>query len=404
MNDYLYRLLLLSGPLCGREIELRDGVFTIGGDDADLALPLDAGATCRLEVAADGVRLLDDVPCWLDGQPWQAAGVLPPGRVLDVAGLLLMLGPAGAAVPVPAVLPRRQTPTRRGRLPFVLAGGLALLLALAGWGLGQTRAPEAGFDAARVVEARLREPALAQVRARWTPGGVLTLSGRCLDSARLAGLRDTLTRNGVWLRDEVVCRDELLARVGRLLALHGYREARVDAGTTLDSVDIRGDIRFDARWEALTRQLDALPGLAAWSVGNDGAGVLAELAAALAREKLLDGVVASRQGQRVLVGALLPPERQQALAGALDRFAQAGGRRLDIRLQAIPPAREAAALLPAPVAAVGGDPAAPYLELANGTRLLPGGQLPGGYRILALGRHGVSLLGDSALHYIPYDL
>ncbi|WP_028534030.1 type III secretion system inner membrane ring subunit SctD [Paludibacterium yongneupense] len=404
MTDYLFRIRLLSGPLCGRELELRAGVFTIGGDDPDLDVLLDDAAVCRLDIDAAGVRLLDPLPCWIDGIPGFDGDCLPLGRVLDLAGLVVVLAAAGESIPPLRPVPRQSARRARGRVLVLWLLLAAVALALTGWAFSRMRVVVPAFDAQGLIAAGLRDPALAGVRAVWGPDGSVTLSGHCLDSARLAHMRDELSRQGVPLRDEVQCRDELVARVARLLNVHGYREAKVVPGPEAGTVAIRGDIRFDARWDKVAQRLLVLPGLAGWTVGNEEAGLLSRLAATLGREKRLDGVSAALHGNRLFVGARLPPARQQALVESLQRFVRGQDGSIDFLVQAIPPSRDLAAMLPAAVVAVGGDPAQPYLELANGMRLVPGAHLPGGYRVLALGARGLSLLGEDGLFYLPHEL
>ncbi|WP_229380892.1 hypothetical protein [Shewanella psychropiezotolerans] len=86
-----YKLLWLNGPLQGRELSLPLGCMSIGPDGDVLATLVELR---QLELFIDdaGVHLQSEVSTWIDGKPASKLDLLPLGRVIEFAGIAMVLG------------------------------------------------------------------------------------------------------------------------------------------------------------------------------------------------------------------------------------------------------------------------------------------------------------------------
>ncbi|MDE1715379.1 type III secretion system inner membrane ring subunit SctD [Chromobacterium amazonense] len=385
-----FKLKLLNGPLAGRELFLPEGAFTVGDGDSDLSLPLEGGGTATLEVSADAVMLSSPAACWVDGRRC-APGPLPQRRAVDLAGVHLVLGPADGELGSPPVPPRGGA---HRRAAAVLLAALALAAAL-GWTLTPAAPAPPPAPRAWLPQALRAEPGLT---ARWLGNDVLELTGRCRDSGQLLTLTTRLRAAGVRLRQETVCDDELRLSVRALMASYGYPDATV----TLDAAghaDIDGPVAGDTA--ALAAALDKLPGLAGWRLSDRGADELAALLPRLKAAGLLSGLSAARGDQGWLLSGQLDEARQARLAAFLQTANAEPGRALPLRFVGAASRAKAADYLPAAMAGVGGNAEAPYLQLANGMRLLPGSPVRQGLRVAGIDADGVSLAGARELIFLP---
>ncbi|VVE85672.1 type III secretion system inner membrane ring subunit SctD [Pandoraea sputorum] len=385
-----FKLKLLRGPLAGHELRLPAGPFSVGGDESDLALPLEGGGTATLEVSEAGVALTSATPCWVNGRRC-APGALPPRQVIDLAGVALVWGPADAELGHPSVPPRGPA---YGGVLALLVTTLALAGAL-GWSL--LPAPVTAPPSARdwLPQALLSEPGLT---ARWLGEHTLELSGRCRDSAQLQTLTTRLRAAGVHLRTETVCQDELRQAVRSLMASFGDPDARV----TIDAAgraEIDGPIVNDGA--ALVDALDKLPGLTGWQLTDRGGDELAALLPRLQAAGLLSGLSATRAERGWLFSGQLEAGQQARLQAFLARASAEPGRLVPLRFVGATRDSARADDLPAAIAGVGGNTKAPYVQLSNGLRLVVGSTVAHGLQVIAIGANGISLAGRRELVFLP---
>lgn len=122
------------------------------------------------------------------------------------------------------------------------------------------------FDVQR-YSAALRTEAGFQGRIARDEAGVVTLSGMCDDTAKLAPFLEQLEKSNIAYRNQMVCADELRRSVAWILHRNGYPDAQVNSGATLDAVVITVDSNIeDERWSSVSQQLSQLSSLRAWRV------------------------------------------------------------------------------------------------------------------------------------------
>ncbi|MBV8047526.1 MAG: type III secretion system inner membrane ring subunit SctD [Paludibacterium sp.] len=387
-----FKIRLLNGPLAGRTLSLPSGAFTLGGEDADLALALEGGGVATLHVDEDGVCLMPGLPCWVDGRVVDA-GRLPLGRFIDLAGLHAVLGQGETDLPVLSPVPRATA--RRGR--WLLAALLIVLAGAAGLAWWWP-APAAPPPLRSWLPAAMRP--FPELQMAWLPDGVLRLSGRCADSAEVADLRTQLERAGVHYQWLAQCDDEVRNGVLALLQSYGYADVTVTIGTGRQAC-IQGEVRNDARFAALTDALDRLPGLSGWQIVDLPGREFERLLARLRVASLLDGLSVRHGRQSWVLSGELGPAQSASLRALLDDMARQGALTLPARLVNAPSTAVARDYLPAEIAGVDGNLASPYLTLANGMRLLVGASVGQGMRIIAIHPGGVSLAGRDTLVFLP---
>ncbi|TDR76582.1 type III secretion system inner membrane ring subunit SctD [Paludibacterium purpuratum] len=389
-----FKLWLLNGPMAGRALNLPPGVFTIGTDDADLALPLQQGRMATLTVAPDGVLLQDDTPCWVDGQSVRP-GALPLGHFIDLAGLHFVLGPSdGERASVSAVARARPR-----SVWLMLALGVSCVLATAlglAWWLAP--APTVSPPPQQWVAAALRP--FPDVLAEWQDDGVLRVSGRCPDSAALAMLRTRLDAAGVRYQWLAQCDDELLRSVQALLHNYGYPHAIVTL-TADGKAQIQETVRNDERFAQLTDALDHLPGLAGWQIVDRFGQEFDRLLARLRADRQLDGL-SVRQGRfSWVVSGELPPARVERVRALLNDLTHRGELSMPAHLVNAASTASAGEFLPADIAGIDGSRTSPFLTLTNGMRLLLGATVRQQMLIVAIHPDGVSLAGRNTLVFLP---
>lgn len=387
--DNCFKLKLLNGPLQGQELRLSPGPFTLGREESDLLLPLEQGEQARLEVTPDGVILTSDTPCWVSGHR-QGQGLLPIHTGIDLAGVHFVLAHADESAPQPRIARRgsgRSFPLGLLLGTLLLSVGVAVLL----WPAEPVPVPSVR---AWLPEALRAEPGL---QTNWLADNSLQLSGRCQASRTLMQLTERLRASGVLLHQEAICDDDLQRSVQALLSSYGYQEMTV-------TLDEKGKVLIDGAFQGdtseLAKALDSLPGLRGWQLSDNGTQELGYLISQLEQAGLLHGLSAWRTEQAWLLSGQLAPEQQSQLRALLLRLNQQSGIR-SMRFIGATGNVSAHDYLPAPIAGIGGNADAPYLQLTNGMRLLSGTPVKQGMRVVAVSPDGISLAGRQSLVFIP---
>ncbi|RKT98823.1 EscD/YscD/HrpQ family type III secretion system inner membrane ring protein [Burkholderia sp. Nafp2/4-1b] len=402
----MHKLKWLNGPLVGFEFDLPLGTTQIGGEDADIALPVEGGAQATLTSGEDGVRVSVDASVWVDGKLWHSDSVLPFRRAIDVAGIAFVLGEASDRLPTLPVPARRRVATRPrhaivcGAGATLAVGGIFAGLALILWRPAEPR----HFDVDAWLTQQMHAPALRGLRAQQMPHGTVVVSGLCASSSHVERLRVLMRQHGLAMRDESICADALREAVRNLLLLGGYRDVDVRSAATLDSVEIRGPIVANAAWQRTAAQLNRLRGLRAWRVVNDRLLWFDRLFEALSSRASLEGLSIAMSGKTLIVSGAADSPRAAVLADVLAEFNRSARDGFVATWQNVPSLQAASTYLPAPVVTVGGHASAIYVVLANGMRLQPGSVLPSGYAIVHITRRAMSLRKGEHLVSVPLDV
>lgn len=406
--EHRFQIKILSGPLAGRRLRLPAGEFVIGGADPDLDAALEGGGRAVLNCTEDGVRLVTDAPCWLDGARWEPpAEPLPLRRVLDIGGLAIMLGNADEPLPERAVPPRRD----RGRraVPSMVAGSCLVLL-IAGsagaaiWAYAALQPEEVVIDTRARLDDWRRRARQQGIESHAEHDGGLLLEGVCLESAARTALVDQLRQMNVRYRDDTLCQDELVRNVQAVLNLNGFPDARARPGAALGTVVIQGSVHADVRWRRAVSMLATMRGLTEWSMEDPvGRGVKA-LIGMLRDAGLIGKVSVAREKDLILITGLLDEAAQRALTSVTHAFSHQYPDAPKTIFQNIPTRSIQAGVFPSPVVSFGGSGDLAFLDLANGTRLKTGSRLPAGHVIVHLDRNGIDLEREGELMHLPLEL
>lgn len=387
-----YKLKLLNGPLQGRQLLLPPGTFTIGENESDLLLTLEGGGNATLNVDDEGVSLANDTPCWINGVRLQGSK-LPLLTPIDLAGVYFILSVAGEDAGSPNV-PRRKT---AWQLPLTVLVVTLLMAFLFSWGLLPEKKAPAQTPQAWLEQALRAEPALV---ARWQGDKMLFISGRCTDSKRLNTITSHLQALGVHLQQEAICNDDLTRSIVTLMASYGYQDVTV-------KLNQQGRAEIDAplsgNTASLAKDLNSLAGLTGWHLSDIGAEELQALVVQLRNLGLLTGLNINRANRSWLLSGQLTNAQQARLKIVLDQLNSEAGRALTLQFIGSTGAVVATDYLPAPMASIGGNLQAPFLQLTNGMRLQAGAQLDNGMKVVDLSIAGVSLLGSNRLVFIPFN-
>jgi type III secretion protein D len=395
----MYKLKWLNGPLAGFEFELPEGQVRIGGADADIAVPLEAGAQAVLMIGKDGVNASQGVPVWIDGLPWNAADALPLHRAIDIAGLAFVLGLVSDKLESLAVPVRRRAPARHRRIWFIGIGAAIsagmMFVGLGLW-LWQSAVPKPD-DRDTWLAKQLDVPSLRTVHVARASDGSYVLSGKCASSKDIDRLRVLLAEKGAVMRDETLCADTLRESIRNVLALYGYRDVEVSIDEEIECAQIRGQIVDDASWQRVASRLQTLVGLRAWHVVNDRALWFEHLYEALTTRELVDGLSIAMSGKALNVSGAVSVARERAIGHVVDEFNRSNTHGFVATWHNIPSLQKPGGWLPAPIVSVGGCASASYVTLANGMRLQPGCVLPNGFVIVSITRHSISLRKEQRL-------
>jgi type III secretion protein D len=410
--EHTFKLRWLNGLLAGRELALPEGEIRLGGDDPDIALPLEQGAATVLVVTAEGISLNPPVPIWVEGLPWDATQPLPLQRVIDLAGQALVVGRAKERLPSLEVPPRRQTESARvttGR--WGQGKGLSLLLVMllmmgipAFFFLSSQSLSAPSFQPDIWLAEQMKQPIYHGLQARLDENGAVHLSGLVADEQSIRQLQQQIREYGLNIYDRSISAEKLRHRVREVLRMQGYHHVEVTQAETLDSVNIYGDIQSDKNWLATRDKLGEIEMLKHWRVINDYAELFNRLLEVLKADVLLEGLSIITTHQELLVSGQLSPQSAAKVHAAIDAFNHADKPRLRARYQNIPPPTLSEGVLPSAIVSVGGNADSVYLQLANNMRIRQGAMLPSGYKVYALTPHHLMLIRQQQLISIPLNL
>ncbi len=419
---FLWKLVFQSGALAGQVLHLPAGELTVGdqpGCDVHFPLPGAHGDHCVLSVDEHGVTLRPlRMRCKVNGRGLKTDEIkLEVGQIVDLAGCKFSLarvaeGAASSVEKLPVTPPAGRGAVRARDLrlwgiglPCLIAAGLVIAMLQAGQELRASVSRYVPFNLDSYQEALRLDPGLAQVEVVRAESGALTLSGLCRDTAELAPFLARLTDAGIAYCNQVVCEDELRRGIAYTLRANGYRDARVSAGSSIGSVVIAGNIHAGKRWEAVSQQLNRMPGLKSWTVSNDTDSTITGLVDTLRAHKLLAKLSVARQGGDILtVTGQLPAARQQQLRQVLDIWQKRYEDRIRVVYQDIPTSKLQLGIFPATVTGFSGNHKTAFLQLANGMKVQIGSTLPSGYVVTKLDESGVELRKEGQLVHLPLDL
>jgi type III secretion protein D len=407
--EFLFKLKWLNGPLAGRELNLPAGEMTIGGDDPDIALPLEDGVQAVITTSTDGVTLSPAIPVWVEGMIWDTGQPLPLAQVIDMAGLGFILGePASElpSVPLPARIEPQSEEKPRKSWRFWTGCALAFALPVA---LGISihhfaPEPPPAFNVQHWLEETLQASEFAGLAAHMDEYGKVKLTGITAHAKDTAHLRQLLSQHHLLVQDESMAADSLRLMVRQLLATYGYQDAEVVSGHTLDSIEIHGNIQADANWQATTARLNQIRALGSWRVINDQEELFQSLLETLQQQKLMEGLSIAVVGKDLMVNGQLSQKQEKKVVAALDAFNNEKQPRLRAKFLNIPTQTRTADILPSAVVSVGGSSSSAWLQLANGMRLQTGAILPGNYRIYALSHQSMTFIRGQRLISVPLNI
>lgn len=404
--ELIYKLKWLSGPLAGRELLLPEGEFRIGGNDADVSLPLEENVEAVLMVSADSITLTSAIPVWVNGECWNIEHSLPLEQYIDLAGQGVMLGKPDATLallPLPVRHHYKSTVKKRLLNPWLLLpiASLTLMILAMLWYV-RTHEDALPFDPHSWLEETLQSPALSGLEAQLDERGVVHLSGLSTSSQNIMQLRKQLDAHGLNFSDQSIGADALLDRVRQLFTIHGYQDIEVKPGATAESVEIFGAINADERWLKVNAQLAKIKYLKYWVVINDRAEYFQRLLNKLDKHTLLEGISIKVTGKELLINGQLDEQRSKEMESLVINFNRDGQSRLKARFLNIPTVATVN-ILPAAIVSIGGNGNSVYLQLANNMRLQQGAILPNGYKIYSLSQRFLTLIRGEHLISLPLN-
>ncbi|AQS36199.1 type III secretion apparatus protein, YscD/HrpQ family [Shewanella psychrophila] len=394
-----YKILWLNGPLQGRELSLPLGCMSIGPDGDVLATLVELS---QLDLCIDdaGVHLQSEVSTWIDGKPVGKLDFLPLGRVIEFAGIAMVLGGADDVLRMQAIPKRGQSKSTMSYWMLVIASLLIFTLLMSVL-LVPSSPPQTVQTPSQWLSQQLIQDGLKDVRASWSSSGIVTLSGYCTDAQQITGFFSDLKNNGILFVDHTQCGDQLISNVKGVLSQNGFPDAIVELGHELGSVNISGAIRSGEAWDKAVDGFNHLPGLLSWHVSNQVNRQLKPLIVKLREKQLLSGLMVARVKNSIVITGKISEEKQQLVMSVARQLEQSHPSGFKLVFQNIPVRDELAQMLSAPVVSFGGNAKSPFIELSNGMRLSAGSKLENGFMINYMNIHGLDLTRGGELIHIP---
>lgn len=399
-----FKLRLMSGELNGRELSLPEGEFTLGEQGCDVLLPLPQGQVLTLVISENKILLRAPGKVWVNGCRHDLQHPIPLRQVIEVAGLILVLGEE-----VDALNSIILSPRSRGRvllwLSMVTLIFLLLLFVFIFWFSQQSNRLFSYLppDIPTQLSEQLKQPVLAGVTADWSSEGSVILSGHCSSSSAVTQLQNFLVQHQVVFRNKLVCDDHLISSVSDILHQYGYQDIEVRAGISPGNITLYGSIEMGEQWLNVQKALTTVAGLTGWTVINPHDGQMIRLVESLRKLNLLGYLSMMQSHKDIVISGVLSPDQKQKLSQMLAQLTQKESGVLPVQYQNIPVSDQTAQLLPAAIVSYGGNNHAKFIQLANGARLQQGTVLENGYKVIFISEQGISLLKTNNLIQIPMN-
>lgn len=394
-----YKLLWLNGPLQGRELSLPLGSLSIG-PDGDVLATLEHAEQVDLLIDVTGVRLQSWVPTWIAGQPVSEANMLPLGQAIELAGVGILLGHSSDELKQQAMPSHCQTKAKKSWWLLATVSMLSMVL-LTTVLLAPAKMPIAELTQAQWLSQQLQTDGLNGIQAHWSKDGVVTLSGFCQDSQRMARFLGDIKGQGILFIEQTTCGDQLIRNVKDVLVQNGFANALVTLGTEPGNVIISGAIQSGEPWDKAVSSLNNLPGLVNWHVSNQVDSQLKPLICALRNKNLLVGLMIERINDAIVMTGKVSEQQQQQIMAVAQGLEPTHASGLKLVFQNIPVRDELNHLLNASVVTYGGNAQSPFIELSSGVRLSTGSKLDNGYVVEYMNIHGLDLSRAGELIHVP---
>ena len=390
--EIYFKLKLLNGPLQGHILQLPAETFSIGDGESDLQLQLENGGIATLEVSSEAILLTSGTPCWVNGQSRQP-GELPLQIPIDLDGIhFILFRPDDEAANL-SVIERRSS---WGTSAILMAITFIIAVILC-WGMLPAPLPPPESPMAWLTHELKDEP---DINVHWNHSKILVISGRCTNSIRLNKILGRLKSDNIHIQVDAVCNDDLTHAIETLMGSYGYQDIVVN-------VDKKGHAEIDAplndNTTYLANDLDNMSGLASWHLSNHGAEQLTLMIPVLRDSGLLEGMSIKQSEHRWILSGQFDEARQLKISALLMLMNDMKDQYMPLQFVGVTGIVRALDYLPAKVASIGGNLDAPYLQLVNGMRLLPGAQIGSGWKIINIFPSGVSLQSSNELRFIPID-
>lgn len=406
---YLYKLKLLNGILCGREIKLKEGIVRLGSEseENDIVLVLDDGIeVVELNVQQDGVTLSESIPGIIGEQFIEKIDKLPLREPLMLAGIGMVIGHIDDDLSlfsqwrVPSLTPGAGS--RFKKVALVLTGMLVITLFSMFFINKQDMRIEPKVNIQQQVERYKQQYSLKYMDFSWPAKNHLEINGWCQNENNLASLLEILHQHQIIITNNVICQDALLRSVTYAIQLYGYANFLVEPGEEHGEVIINGTIEDDERWQEVVKLLGTMPGLRKWNVVNQSETQTAQIIQLLKEVHLLGKLSISKSNRRIIISGKLKDKEVDTLNEVIHKYMLSNPDATSIIYQNIQNTGSGEGILPDPVISVGGNKGFPYIELSNGERLQKGAILPDGYTIRNIDcNDGIELSRQGELVHIP---
>ena len=118
-----FKILWLNGPLKGRQLILPQGSFTVGSD-GDVIADLESADILEFNIEDESVTLKTDIEVWVAGERKEQQEALPLSEVIEIDGLLFVLGSAAQDIEEPD-LPKRKR--KKKNFSYIALLGISLI-------------------------------------------------------------------------------------------------------------------------------------------------------------------------------------------------------------------------------------------------------------------------------------
>ncbi|RYV00983.1 EscD/YscD/HrpQ family type III secretion system inner membrane ring protein [Shewanella sp. OPT22] len=394
-----FKILWLNGPLKGRQLILPQGKFTVG-PDGDVLAELESADLLEFSVEDESVTLETDVEVLIGGEKREGKEALPLSEVIEVDGILFVLGSAAQDIEEPE-LPKKKGKKKNvsyiALLGISLISTILILLLL----IDPVQAPQHEMTPKEWVSEQLTLNELDGIKAIWATNGVVTFNGFCEDSRKLQQFIDGVKSHGILFIEHAECTDQLVTDVKQILTQNGFKGVTVQQNLTPGSVTISGAIQAGDRWDKTVSMLKGINGLVSWQVLNESGAQIKPLIDTLRKDKLIQNLMLSQLDDSIVITGEVSQEKQQQIIGlarGTKTIQQTGTK---IVFQNIPVRSEVNRILTSPVISYGGSSEAPFVELENGLRLSKGTQLDNGYMVEYIDIDGIDLMKNGQITHVP---